>query len=51
MKFQDNKGVEQWYEGVLSPHNVFIASTYFPSDGYVQTEEAYFDNEDLEIVH
>ena len=50
MKFQDNKGGEQWYEGVVSSYSVITGkySIYFPSDG--QTEEASFDDEDLEIV-
>ena len=51
MKFQGKKGEEEWYEGVVSSYNVITGkySIYFPSDG--QTEEASFDDEDLEIIN
>ena len=45
------KGEEEWYEGVVSSYSVITGkfSIYFPSDE--QTEEASFDDEDLEIVY
>ena len=44
------KGGEQWYEGVVSSYSVITGkySIYFPSDG--QTEEASFDDEDLDNI-
>ena len=51
MKFENEEGEEEWYEGVVSSYSVITGkfSIYFPSDG--QTEEASFDDEDLEIIH
>ena len=42
MKFENEKGEEEWYEGVVSLYSVITGkfSIYFPSDG--QTEEAFF---------
>ena len=52
MKFENEEGEEEWYyQGVLSSYSVITGkfSIYFPSDG--QTEEASFDDEDLEIIY
>ena len=51
MKFDDGKGQEQWYEGVISSYNMITGkySIYFPSDGL--TEKASFNDEDMEIIN
>ena len=38
MKFDDGKGQEQWYEGVISSYNMITGkhSIYFPSDGLTE---------------
>ena len=51
MKFEDEEGVGQWYEGVVSSYNTITGKygVYFPCDG--QTEEASFDDDDLEVMN
>ena len=50
MKFVDEKEQEQWYEGIISSYNVITGkySVYFSYDGV--TEEASYDDEDMEII-
>lgn len=49
MKFEVD-GVEEWYEGMVSSYNMITGKygVYFPCDG--QTEEASFDDDDLQII-
>ena len=50
MRFEEETG-EQWYEGIISSYNIITGkySIYFPCDG--QTEEASFDDDDMEIIN
>ena len=50
MKFEVEKGIEEWYEGMIASYNIFSGkyTVYFPSDG--QTEEASFDDNDMEFL-
>ena len=50
MKFEDQSGV-WWYEGIISSYNIITGKycIYFPCDG--QTEEASFDDNDMEIMN
>ena len=50
MKFVDEKQQEQWYEGVISSYSVITGkyTLFFPSDGL--TEEASYEDEDMEII-
>ena len=50
MKFVDEKEQEQWYEGIISSYNVITGkySVYFLYDRV--TEEASYNDEDMEII-
>ena len=50
MRFDNEEGQEEWYEGVISSYNMITGKygIYFPCDG--TTEEASFDDDDLEIM-
>ena len=50
MKFEVEKGIEEWYEGMIASYNIFSGkyTVLFPSDG--QTEEASFDDNDMEFL-
>lgn len=49
MRFEETG--EQWYEGIISSYSIITGkySIYFPCDG--QTEEASFDDDDMEIMN
>ena len=49
MRFDNEEGQEEWYEGVISSYNMITGKygIYFPCDGL--SEEASFDD-DLQIM-
>ena len=50
MRFESESGKEEWYEGVISSYNGLTGKfgLYFPCDG--KTEDASFDDEDMELI-
>ena len=50
MRFETESRKEEWYEGVISSYNGLTGKygLYFPCDG--KTEDASFDDEDMELI-
>jgi len=50
MRFETESGKEEWYEGVISSYNGLTGKygSYFPCGG--KTEDASFDDEDMELI-